>query len=446
MQTGKRCVMAQILRGCRSGTASTVLAAGLYVASVLLLPGCDSGARVPLGQNPGPGLGPAPGPNPVQRGTVEGVVYAPDGTTVIAGALVYVPVNQTRETKVSRQAGTPPEQSYTSTTSGPDGRFRLSDVPSGPVLIRFLKGAFSLARVVSVTAGQTTALAKADTTFPATGTGAARLAVVTGSFDRIENVLAKLGLGTTDEFGSLQFGTQKFDIYNGGGNSPEGAPTARGLLEDPARLAQYNIVFINCGADEEPLDSQQVRANLRNYVSNGGSLYVTDLAYDYVEQIFPGAIDFLGSDNTPADQPEQQGVAELGEGGATDASVLDATMQAWLGSRNALTAGGAVHIDGLIGGFAVMNQLLAPNGKEWIRGPVSFSEPGRSAAAGSGGHSHQQRPTSRASRAQGIKPLTVTFPFGAGRVLYTSYHTVEADKGGDLLPQEQVLAYLMFEL
>jgi hypothetical protein len=45
-------------------------------------------------------------------------------------------------------------------------------------------------------------------------------------------------------------------------------------------------------------------------------------------------------------------------------------------------------------------------------------------------------------------PYTVTFPYGCGRVLYTTYHTVGAMVGEhpDLYPQEMILLYLVMEI
>ena len=57
----------------------------------------------------------------------------------------------------------------------------------------------------------------------------------------------------------------------------------------------------------------------------------------------------------------------------------------------------------------------------WTRGPVSWSS------------------------GSGTKPLTMTFPSGAGKVLYSSYHTAGASHPY-MLPQERILQYLIFEI
>ena len=45
-------------------------------------------------------------------------------------------------------------------------------------------------------------------------------------------------------------------------------------------------------------------------------------------------------------------------------------------------------------------------------------------------------------------PLTVSWPYNCGRVLYTTYHSVGAMGGthSGLLPQEEILFYLVMEI
>jgi hypothetical protein len=44
----------------------------------------------------------------------------------------------------------------------------------------------------------------------------------------------------------------------------------------------------------------------------------------------------------------------------------------------------------------------------------------------------------------GIRPATVSFPYGCGRALFSTYHT-EAGVGASLLPQERALLYIILE-
>ncbi|MEQ8981830.1 MAG: hypothetical protein RL846_28045, partial [Deltaproteobacteria bacterium] len=97
--------------------------------------------------------------------------------------------------------------------------------------------------------------------------------VIFGSFDNLEAVLAAKGI--------------PYDFYT--------TPDALGL--NPTLLGTYDIVFINCGWNEAVGLGPTSRANLTAYVSNGGSLYTSDWAYDIVEVLWPNAVDFHGDDN-----------------------------------------------------------------------------------------------------------------------------------------------------
>ena len=105
----------------------------------------------------------------------------------------------------------------------------------------------------------------------------------------------------------------------------------------------------------------------------------------------------------------------------------------WL-DRQPLLAATVCLLAGIMCGYRVVGvwwaviAAVGPGTKCWIQGPVTYGSPMKGPA---------------------VRPLTVTFEAGDGQVLYTSYHTAE-DKSGtaptELLPQEQVLAYLAFEL
>ncbi len=110
-----------------------------------------------------------------------------------------------------------------------------------------------------------------------------------------------------------------------------------------------------------------------------------------------------------------------------NATVLDTNLRSWLAGRGALQGDSTARIIGFAPGWAVI-AAVGPGTKCWIQGPVTYGSP---------------------MKGPEVRPLTVTFEAGDGQVLYTSYHTAE-DKSGtaptELLPQEQVLAYLAFEL
>ncbi len=257
------------------------------------------------------------------------------------------------------------------------------------------------------------------------------MAVVTGSYDRMQDVLAKLGFGEIDSTsGMLIEGTEEFDIYNGVGGE-YGVGSIEDLLTNATTMAQYSTIFLNCGCSEELLDGDQretVLANIRAYVQNGGSFYVTDLAYDYVEQAFPAAIDYVGSSATPTDTPEDMGDAEVGTSEiTTEATVLDDTLRSWLDDRGALNADDTIHIAGFMSGWVVMNGVGVDTTR-WTEGSIKYDD----YEGGTGTRTE-------------VKTLTVSFAHGSGKVIYSSYHTVEEDFSPTLHPQEWILSYLVFE-
>ena len=272
-----------------------------------------------------------------------------------------------------------------------------------------------------------------------TGTPAAtRMAVVTGSFDSVQNVLAKLGFGTLDASGlQLVLGSEQFDLFDGDDTLPASYPEFVALFQDGDSsgrpdIFNYAIVFLNCGLDESVGADPARLQILRDYVEQGGRLYVSDLAYDFVEQVFPQYVDFEGSAGTAAASPETVGAAELGETDITSAATLDPQLQAWLGGvtcgsgGSCLNANGTATIEGFLSGWAVMAgaHASAPsNVRVWVSGPVTFD--GQATAVN--------------------RPLTVGFNVGSGRVTYTSYHNEPFGAVG-FVAVERILQFLVFEL
>lgn len=366
-------------------------------------------------------------------GTVTGTVYGPDGVTPIPNAWVFVP-DEGSSASV-RQGDGPPEPWIVWTLTDDNGDFVLEDVPAGLVLIKILKGSWTKTFEADVPAGGVYEASADETTFPSSGDELPRIAVVVGAWDHMQDVLAKLGLGEVDESGQLVPGTEQFDLI-------DWADTAA-FFGDAERLFEYDIIFVNCGADESILSDPDATytANIQDYVGSGRSLYVTDLAYDYVEQAFPEAIQFYGDSGST---PGPLNRAQVGDGGiTTDATVNDPTMHAWLDSQGALNTDGTVHISGFLGGWALMLETSA-GATTWIEGNVSWTDWWLGSSSSRNGHVSPPVTASQVGES-GYLPLTVTFEYGSGRVLYSSYHT-EDEPSPDLRPQERILGYLVFEM
>lgn len=412
----------------------TRLHIGALALAVSLLSACggdDDGTTTPPTASP---------PPPAQAATVTitGKLTAPDATTPIANALVYVKDSSTPQAATSAgplaaalACGTPPTASWASACTGADGSFTIAaNVPASPTLVA-VKGAFTQEKTLTIGGNGPVNVG----TVALTAASAAKFAVVTGSYDRIQDVLAKLGYGQVQD-GVLVNGSESFVQYDGDGSLPDTYAAVDKLFVDgdadgKADIFKYSVVFFNCGLDEALLDTPQNIATLRAYVEGGGRIYASDQAYDIVEQVFPAYVDFLGADGVAADQPESPGAAEEGEGGITVNATVDASLAAWLQgvtcADGPCVANGTAHVEGFLSGWAVMAGLhpaQAANVKTWVTGPVTFNG--------------QATPVD--------KPLTVSFPAGQGRVTYTSYHTEPGNGTGGFLPQERILQFLVFEL
>lgn len=189
---------------------------------------------------------------------LSGTVLAPDGSTPIAGATVYIPTQTSTSLSImsgpavfifASTACVAPVQASVFTCTEPDGSFELdvSSISGNNATLQVVKGEFSGSFAVALSGqGVLGALSlPSDTEL-----GAPKIAVVTGFYDRMEDILAKLGLGSFDPVTlMLQPGTEKFDIYDGTGEvSPY--PDFQVLFSDVdndgrADINNYKIVFMN---------------------------------------------------------------------------------------------------------------------------------------------------------------------------------------------------------
>ncbi|MDH5179456.1 MAG: hypothetical protein OEZ39_02150 [Gammaproteobacteria bacterium] len=370
--------------------------------------------------------------------TIHGRLLAPDHATPIAGATVFSPAQlqaQAYAATVAPAAGCPapaiPNQAYTCTDA--DGRFALT-VPAESTLVPLIlqKGAFSTSAQVDLINGQTTL---GDISLPADpAQGAGRFAVIQGAFDRMEDILAKLGMGRVDNIThQLIPGTETFALF------ADTDPLFMDADADGrADIFNFDVVFINCGQSGEDSVLATHRQTLHDYVMQGGVLYITDQAYDFLEQVFPAYIDFYGDDGLSAAVAEAPDLAETGAGGiSVNADILDSRLRDWLNNVSCsngpcLTPDGTVTIQGFLGNWAVMHGSHPGHAAavtEWVRGDVSWFDPFSMQTVG---------PVQ--------KPLTVTLQIGLGKVLYSSYHTDELSFTSGFHPQERILQYLIFEL
>jgi len=357
--------------------------------------------------------------------TVSGVVYAPNGEDPVSGALVYA-VDDSGSSSVSAAGDPPAEDYYAYDYTAANGSFELTGVPTGMQTFKIIKGAFSQQFEFDVQAGANS-LPAVQTTLPASSGGGGaveELVVVTGLFDSIENVLAKIGLGEVNEFGQLVLGTETFTLVDGTGVLDDGDyPNFLDFMGDPANYENARTIFLNCGNnyEDEFLDNAAMVADLKAWVEAGGRLYATDWSYDFVEQMFPAAIDFYGGSDGLSATPEERNAAEEGDDVETsDATILDTDLLAWLAALGVTNEDDTVTIEGWLILWAAVDAL------------------------GTGTVGRVEAPVSVDST-ESTRPVTATFSAGEGAVFFSSYHT-ESAPSEELTPQDRILQYFVFEV
>lgn len=363
---------------------------------------------------------------------VQGKVLAPNGSMPISGALVYA---------VNKEPAPIPDQVYCDTCvelpkttpnarSAADGSFKLKLPFKGDWIIVTQKGAFRRARKVTVPE-QGLTLPDKTTTLPgktdkAAGDFIPKMAVVEGAWDAIEKSLGKLGLAQVDSKGSVVAGSEAFTRYKCTLVSIlppklDCKPKAPAdLLKDYNELAKYHIIYLPCDSDwlDYLFADKTVQANLKKWIQAGGRLYVTDYQYDALNLILPGYITWVGASGVT-------GSAELTSPYDGLAVVNDADLKAWLAAQGITTFQ-------LLESYTIIDQVTklptpGPDSKPYDVLPQAW--------------------ISVVTPSNGIKPATVSYPYGCGRILFSTYHT-EGDKssGTSLLPQERALLYVLLEV
>jgi hypothetical protein len=366
---------------------------------------------------------------------VTGTVWSPGRMVPISGALVSFALSEPDPI---------PDHAYPETCEDPASPFHALSAPDGSFALDVLPGTYHLVvqkgqfrRVREYTVPDTGPVEITDTftTLPnADGPGdtipnMALLYALSGG-DHIEDVLAKLTLGSTESDGTLVMGSQEFDIYNVDPYEPNTA-----LLEDLSRMLGYHIIFFPCtisgspqiGHPTEPLEHETVRANIRAFLDAGGKIYATDMMYDVFEQPLPMYVEFCGDDDVMnAADEEAWAHVETQSGWTSHGWSADDDLSAWLSALGLAPDDIDLHenfvwIDGLYAAppDAPPGDPVSP--KVWVFGDFVL-DPGRTL------------------------PLTITFPVGAGKVLFSTYHTVGDMTGPELIPQEYILVYLIMEI
>lgn len=372
------------------------------------------------------------------------------------GATVYV--SDTQPAPIPQQTFCEPciETPQGAVASKHDGSFELPVNGSGRYWLVIQKGPFRLEQQIDIAKG-TTSLPPASTTLPSkldpqNGAWIPKVAIARGNFDAIEDILGKVGFGTMN---GNKLGTPDNEItfYTWGATDNT---SAEYLVQNIAELRKYHIVFFPCSTDVDDavMSDPAVLKNIRQFVADGGKLYVTDWSGEVGDRAFPpqielgsggfGTVDSIGTyDPITLDGTlTQAGDADGSLYDAEDGKAVDPDLNMWLGLQSGPTEENPVPSMYNPNFFTVgHNWNFIPKLNSVMKGtddmgmPV-YDDPKAWLVGSDGEH--------------GQLPLAVTYePAGCGKVLFSTFQTSGAsasDEHVGLTPQERVLLFLIMEI
>lgn len=226
--------------------------------------------------------------------------------------------------------------------------------------------------------------------------------VVSGNYDDFDRVLEKMGI---NDYASID-GRDLNELLS--------------FLSSPSDMAEYDLIFFNGGFVEDGViydlenpDNPEVvavRANIKEFVVNGGDIYASDWAYDVVSLVWPGKVDFVGADATP--DAAQKGTSQV-----VNAAVNNSALAEFMEMESPYTP--------IVYDLPVWPPVVASSAtvSNHLVANVEYRE----------GELIQNVTNS---------PLLFSFNGGGGRVVYSSFRLVSNDDD-DLI---KVMKYVMFAL
>lgn len=335
----------------------SIVSVSVVLSAIALVAGCSGGGGGGGGAN---------------NGTLVVQVTVPNGTTPIAGAQVQV-----------RSAGS--SQVACSGASNQNGQVSCAGLAVGSYDLAAQVGIFTAqAAGIALAAGQTLNQVLAIPGDPGVaGSGAKRIGAVTNDpDDLLVAYLKSLGFKPVLLDGVSLTNSSTVDSYD--------------YLFFPSRPSDLD------GSNVPYAQHASVVNNLQSFLNRGSRIYFADWSGDYLESVFPDAVNFY-------DAPDASAASQVGAEADVTATVNDSSLAALLGSSTLM-----LHLEpayllmldtGVIPGTGAIVRTL-------LQGERLFQPPGTPAPA----------PVSL-----GTGPLVVEFDHGAGRVTFSS-------AGGSLPP------------
>ncbi len=231
--------------------------------------------------------------------TLTGTVFAPNGTLPLYNATVFIPNTDldpfTDGVTCDRCDGTVSGSPVAIALTGPDGKFTLTDVPTGtniPLVIQMGRWR-RIANVPSVTGCTTAAIPEATTRLPKNSSEGhlPKMALVSGDADPFECLLLKVGIDKAEitkpsDGGRIHFylGTDDYGL-----DLQSKAPSATELYKSLDSLLAYDVVLLPCEGgeyDKSRVNDKALSPNPRGlfeqYVNAGGRVFATHYSYAWL--------------------------------------------------------------------------------------------------------------------------------------------------------------------
>jgi hypothetical protein len=173
--------------------------------------------------------------------------------------------------------------------TGPDGKFKIGNAPVGaniPLVIQLGKWRRQIV-IPTVNHCVDNPMVASQTHLPTTQSQGdiPKIAIVTGQADPIECVLPKIGLAPS-EF-TQPTGSGRVHFYqNNGADDGFGTPAQSALIGDPTKLAQYDIVILDC-INHANVQATSDKQNLIGYANAGGRVFASHYSYAWLYDIAP---------------------------------------------------------------------------------------------------------------------------------------------------------------
>jgi hypothetical protein len=248
--------------------------------------------------------------------SLSGTVYDPAGKNPLYNAYVYIPVDpnaalpaMTEGVSCDTCAGAGSVAAIAVAQTGPDGKFKLENVPAGtgvPLVVQMGKWRRKVV-LPAITPCVNSVVDKANSRLPRNRTDGAggvadipRMAIASGSADPFECLLLKAGIDATEI--QLPGSGARIDYYryNGKDRAPGGAPAGVNLTGSINTLKKYDVVLLPCEGAENNHNTQA--PNLVSFAALGGRIFTTHYGYVWLATPSPRGVaynltEFYGTAN-----------------------------------------------------------------------------------------------------------------------------------------------------